>query len=70
MLYAIIGWTVLVSLSEVIIWRIFYKKTIRFITEPDLPFSRFFTIHLIGVLAFIHALFIISTIMVAHISLW
>jgi|GEM_PF-1591358 len=72
MLYSIIGWTAAISIFEFVLWRIFYKKTIRicFITEPDLPFSQYFTIGAIALLAFIHAVILISAITIAHLFLW
>ena len=72
MLYSIIGWTAAVSLLEFAMWHIFYKKTIRicFITEPDLPFSKYFTIGSIAILALVHGIFLVATISTAHLFLW
>tara|TARA_Y100000310_G_scaffold301138_1_gene337341 strand:+ start:388 stop:612 length:225 start_codon:yes stop_codon:yes gene_type:complete len=69
---AAIGWTLLVVLLEYITWRIFYRKTVRicFLTEPDLPFSRFFTIGSMRVLAILHASLLVGLIFFFHNLLW
>ena len=68
----LIGWIVLIVLLEFIMWKIFYRKTVRicFLTEPDLPFSRYFTIGAMRVLAILHASIIIGTISFFHSFLW
>ena len=69
---ALLGWSVVIVLLEWIMRRIFYKKTVRicFLTEPDLPFSRYFTIGAMRVLAILHAAFLIGVIFFFYSFLW
>jgi len=67
-----VGWVLLVVTLEAITFHIFYKKTqhICFLTEPDLPFSQYFTIGVLRVLAIIHAAFIIVVISSTYSYVW
>jgi len=69
---ALIGWVALIVLLELVMWKIFYRKTVRicFLSEPDLPFSRYFTISAMRVLAILHASFLIGAIFFFHSFLW
>lgn len=69
---ALIGWMLVIIFLECIMWRIFYKKNVRicFLTEPDLPFSRHFTIGTMRALVILHAAFLIGTISSFYRFLW
>jgi hypothetical protein len=69
---AILVWAVLIALAEFVMWRIFYARTTRicFLTEPDLPFSRFFTIHAVRLCVLLHTIFLLVTIILFYSILW
>ncbi len=71
-LNAFVGWVILIVLLETIMWHIFFRKTVRicFLTEPDLPFSRYFTVSTMRILAIAHAAFLIGVILFFHNLLW
>lgn len=70
--HVLIGWSAVVICLELIMWHIFYKKTVRicFITEPDLPLSRYFTIGMMRVVIMCHTALLIAVIVFFYNFLW
>ncbi|PIR53218.1 hypothetical protein COU76_02255 [Candidatus Peregrinibacteria bacterium CG10_big_fil_rev_8_21_14_0_10_49_10] len=69
--FAPIGWALFILFMEFVTWRIFYRKTVRicFLTEPDLPFSRYFTIGFMRALTIMHACILIGIVFYFHVIL-
>ncbi|PIR48841.1 hypothetical protein COU80_04095 [Candidatus Peregrinibacteria bacterium CG10_big_fil_rev_8_21_14_0_10_55_24] len=72
LIVVLLGWALAIAILEYVMWRIFYAKTLRiaFLTEPDMPFSKYLTIGIVRVLVLIHATTLYGVVLFFTLLLW